>query len=59
MNLKSICAMRGIDFKELSQRTGLTLGYIYSIERGDKEPSLSTLKKIKKVLDVPIDFLIQ
>lgn len=59
MNLKSICAVKGLSFKELSKATGLSLNYIYEIERGSKTPSVDTLKKLKKVLDVPIDFLIK
>ena len=34
--------------------------YLYSLDNNDKvNPTLDVLKKISKVLDVPIDFLIK
>lgn len=59
MNLKSVCELRGLGFKELSLKTGLSVSLLYSLENGSKNPSIKTLKKLKKALDVPIDFLIE
>ena len=60
MKLKSICNLRGINFKTLSQKTGLSISYLYSLDNNDKvNPTLDVLKKLSKALDVPIDFLIK
>lgn len=44
--------------KELSERTGLSIGYISQLERNSAEPSLSSLRKIAKGFDVPLYVLI-
>lgn len=60
MRLKSICEARGITFDTLSKQTGLSISFLYSLENGSKKnPSLESLVKLKKALDVSIDFLIE
>lgn len=48
-----------LTIKELAERTGLSIGYISQLERDEAEPSLSSLRKIAKELDVPLYVLIQ
>ncbi|EGT3614858.1 helix-turn-helix domain-containing protein [Clostridium perfringens] len=60
MKLKSICELRGFDFETLSEKTGLSISYLYSLDNGSKvNPTLDILKKLKQALDVPIDYLIE
>ncbi len=40
-------------FKELAEKTGLSIGYISQIERDLTDPSLSTLRKLSAALDIP------
>ena len=58
MNIKSICKMKGIDFKELSKLTGISLCTLYCLERGTRNPSIKTLKKLREALNVSVDSLI-
>ena len=43
--------------KELAEKSGVTLGYISQIERNQIEPSLAVLKRISKILDLPLAML--
>jgi transcriptional regulator with XRE-family HTH domain len=59
MRLKEICEEKGITLKELSDKSGLSLVYLYELDRGDKQnPSLRTVNKIAKVLKVDISQLL-
>jgi len=49
---------RNMTIKELSLKTGLSIGYISQIERGETEPSLSSIRKIANVFGVPLYVLI-
>ena len=40
--------------KELAEQAAVTTGYISQIERNQIEPSLSVLKRISKILDLPL-----
>lgn len=44
---------KNITLQELSDETGLSIGYISQIERNLVDPSLSSLRKISKSLDIP------
>lgn len=49
---------KGITLKELSDKSGISQGYISLLENGGrKNPSFNTLIKICKVLDMDISFL--
>lgn len=39
---------------EFSQEIGCTASFLSQLERGQKEPSLTTLRKLSEVLGVPI-----
>ncbi|KAA8674470.1 helix-turn-helix domain-containing protein [Clostridium sp. HV4-5-A1G] len=52
--IKKIRERKGIPIKELAEQTGLSRSYLYQVERGDKDPSLSALKKISMALHVDI-----
>src|SRR5215211_3843198 len=43
---------------KLAKRSGLTPNYIGSVEMGNRDPSLSTLKKIAKGFGVPLSALL-
>ena len=51
--IRSIRKKQEITLKELAEKTGLSIGYISQIERNLTDPSLSTLRKISRALDVP------
>lgn len=48
---------KNITLQEMSDETGLSIGYISQIERNMADPSLSSLRKISTVLDIPIYLL--
>lgn len=51
---------KGITQKELEERTGIKREYISKLEGGDLgNPTYSTLKKLAKGLDVPLEYLIK
>jgi len=43
---------RGLTLNELSKKAGLSISYLSEIERGSKKPSLKTIDKIAKALNV-------
>lgn len=50
--IRNLRLSKGLEQSELAQRTGMTQGHLSKIETGKANPSLKTLKKIIKVLDV-------
>ena len=52
--LKKIRKEKGLSQEELGFQTGLHRTYISQLERGLKSPSLNTLIKIAKVLDLKL-----
>ena len=58
--IKEIRKSKGLVLKEMAKSTGYTESYLSQIERGLKNPSLEALRRISKVLEVPvITFLLQ
>jgi transcriptional regulator with XRE-family HTH domain len=49
---------RGYSLYELAEKAGLSLSYLSEIERGCKNPSLKTVKKLAEALHVPQEQLI-
>ena len=49
---------RGITLRELSERTGIAVGYLSEIERGRKPGSTSALARIASALGTTIDVLV-
>ena len=48
---------KGMTVKELAEEAAVTTGYISQIERNQIEPSLSVLKRISKILNLPLAVL--
>lgn len=45
---------KGLKQKELAEECNITQAYLSQIEHNKKEPNLSILKTISKVLDIPL-----
>jgi len=54
-NMKEKRIARNMSMKDLSFETGISERYLYFIERGDKNPSLKTAKRISNALNVRVD----
>ncbi|MBN1910052.1 MAG: helix-turn-helix domain-containing protein [Pirellulales bacterium] len=52
--LKQLRQERGLSMVQLAREVGITTGMISQIERDLADPSLTTLRKIAQVLDVPV-----
>lgn len=52
--IKEIRKSKGLVLKEMAKSTGYTESYLSQIERGLKNPSLEALRRISKVLEVPV-----
>ena len=50
---------QGLTMEQLAEKANLSSNFIGAIERGLKEPSLSTLISILNALDVPADVLLR
>jgi transcriptional regulator with XRE-family HTH domain len=48
---------KGLSQEKLALEAGLNRAYIGYIERGERNPSIDTVEKIAKVLDVSLDLL--
>jgi transcriptional regulator with XRE-family HTH domain len=57
--IRELRSGRGLTLTALADETGLSTGLISQVERGLSDPSLETLRRIAKVLDVPIFNLFQ
>ena len=56
-NIKKIREKRGLTQEELALEAGLNRAYVGYIERGRRNPSIETVAKIAKVLEVRLDEL--
>jgi transcriptional regulator with XRE-family HTH domain len=56
--LKVIRTASGIKQKDIAAKLGVTSNYISLIEAGKREPSISFLKKIARMLKVPTGLLL-
>jgi len=54
--IKMIRTASGIRQKEVARRLGVTANYISLVESGKREPSISFLKHLGKLLGVPVGF---
>ena len=59
MRLREIRTARGLTLKALAKKAGgMSYPFLSNIERGKADPSLSTLRRLAKALDVsPSDLL--
>jgi XRE family transcriptional regulator of biofilm formation len=57
--IKQLRTGKGMSLSELAERAGVAKSYISSIERGIQlNPSIQTLDKISRVIDIPIEQLL-
>ena len=49
---------QNLTMKELAQEAGMSISYISQVERGEIDPSLSSLRRIASVLQVPLYLLL-
>jgi transcriptional regulator with XRE-family HTH domain len=54
IRIRELRAGRGMTLTELARTTGLSAGLISQVERGLTDPSLETLRRIARILDVPL-----
>lgn len=52
--LKSLREIRGYTLKQTAEISGLSIGFISQVERGQTDPSLSSLKKLSGALGVKL-----
>lgn len=53
-NIRRVRNDKKISINKLSKLSGVALGFLSDIENGKTNPSIPTLTKIAKVLDVPV-----
>lgn len=58
MGIKNLRLERNWSQAELAKKAGLSQSYIHDLETGTKTPTIRTLEKLAKALQVPIDELI-
>ena len=59
LKLRQWRVKRGLGQTELARKVGLHRVYIAQLETGARQPSLTTLKKLAKVLGVGIEDLLR
>jgi transcriptional regulator with XRE-family HTH domain len=57
--LKSVRKSKKLTQKELAEKLGVSYSALCSYEQGLREPNIECLKKISKVLDASIDYLVE
>src|SRR5260221_10497094 len=57
--VRAIRQMLGLSSAELALQAGLSVGVISQIERGQANPSLRTLERVRLALDVPLMVLLE
>lgn len=55
--IRMIREAQGLSQEDLAFKSGLHRTYIGGIERGERNPSLESIAKIAKALDVPLNYL--
>jgi len=58
-NMKRIYIRKGMIQGDICRKLGLDRAYISNLESGNKSPTLSTIEKVAKSLEIPIDDLIK
>ena len=56
-NIRKIREQRGYTLKQLSERSGLSIGFISLVERSQTEPSIASLRRISAALDIKMQAL--
>ncbi|MCY0900438.1 MAG: cupin domain-containing protein [Firmicutes bacterium] len=52
--LRSLRHERGLSLKQLSEQAGISIALLSQVERDQLDPSLDTLRKLAKALNVPL-----
>lgn len=58
VRLKNLRRQNGLSQEKLAEISGLHRTYISSLERGSRNPTLTTLNTIAKSLNIKIDLLV-
>ena len=58
MLLKAIRLQKGLSVRTLATRAGMSYTFLSNVENGKADPSLSTLRRLAKALDVSVCELI-
>lgn len=58
MELKDLRINSKLSQADLAERAGISQGYLSSLERGEKQPTLPILKKLAKALNISVAALI-
>ncbi|PBQ30295.1 XRE family transcriptional regulator [Sphingobacteriaceae bacterium] len=58
LKLKVLRQQRGINYQQLSEKTGIAVSYLHSIENGKKYPKADKIIILAKALDVDYDYLV-
>ncbi len=59
LNLKRIRTKKGISQGDIARDIRVSRGFVSTIENGKTNPTLSTIAKLAKALDVKIEELVQ
>lgn len=57
VRLRSLRRLKRLTQKDLAGQLGISVSNLSTIERGDKYPRVEMLKKIARILDVPLEEL--
>lgn len=59
VNIKSLRESRGLSINQLAVKAGVSASYLGRVEKGKrKSPTILTIEKIAKALDVPLERII-
>lgn len=58
LKIREYRKQQNLTMKELASQAGMSISYISQVERGEMDPSLSALRKIAAVLQVPLYLLL-
>lgn len=56
-NLKRIRTEKGITQSDIAKSLGVSRGFVSNIENGKRNPTLSTISRLAKAVDVPTEEL--
>jgi transcriptional regulator with XRE-family HTH domain len=59
MQIKALRDLQKITQKELAARAGISRGYLARLETGRHDPTITTLEKLAKALNVPVGRLLK
>ncbi len=58
-NIKKLRVQRGMNQQELCRILGVDTAYISNVENGKKNPTLKTVEKIAKILNMSVNKLLK